>query len=70
VSPSSFDIELDRRTAIQRLFERAEPGDAVLLAGKGHEQRMVVGNERRPWNDARAAQEVLAELGFTDQAVP
>ncbi|HLZ29781.1 MAG TPA: UDP-N-acetylmuramoyl-L-alanyl-D-glutamate--2,6-diaminopimelate ligase [Chloroflexota bacterium] len=67
---SAFTIELDRRAAIRLLFERARPGDAVLLAGKGHEQRMVVGAERRPWNDARAAAEVLAELGFGVQAVP
>ena len=67
---SRFAVELDRRAAIRLLLERAEPGDAVLLAGKGHEQRMVVGDRRYPWNDARAAAEVLAELGFRTQAVP
>jgi len=67
---SNFVVELDRREAIRLLLERARPGDAVLLAGKGHEQRMVVGDERRPWNDARAAAEVLGELGFATQAVP
>jgi UDP-N-acetylmuramoyl-L-alanyl-D-glutamate--2,6-diaminopimelate ligase len=66
----NFIVELDRRRAIRLLLERARPGDAVLLAGKGHEQRMVVGDERRPWNDARAAAEVLSELGFSTQAVP
>jgi UDP-N-acetylmuramoyl-L-alanyl-D-glutamate--2,6-diaminopimelate ligase len=66
----SFTIELDRRRALRLLFERARPGDAVLLAGKGHEQRMVVGDERRPWNDARVAAEVLAELGYGAPAVP
>ena len=65
-----FSVELDRRAAIRRLFERAQPGDAVLLAGKGHEQRMVVGDERRSWNDARVAADVLTELGFRPQAVP
>jgi UDP-N-acetylmuramoyl-L-alanyl-D-glutamate--2,6-diaminopimelate ligase len=65
-----FCIELDRRTAIRLLFERAKTGDAVLLAGKGHEQRMVVGDEKLPWNDACKASEVLAELGYTVQAVP
>jgi UDP-N-acetylmuramoyl-L-alanyl-D-glutamate--2,6-diaminopimelate ligase len=65
-----FIIELDRRAAIRRLFERARPGDAVLLAGKGHEQRMVVGDEKLPWNDSCAASEVLAELGYAIQAVP
>lgn len=67
---ANFSIELDRRAAIRRVFELAQPGDAVLLAGKGHEQRMVVGDERRPWNDARVAREVLAELGFASHAVP
>jgi UDP-N-acetylmuramoyl-L-alanyl-D-glutamate--2,6-diaminopimelate ligase len=67
---SRFVVELDRRAAIRLLFERARPGDAVLLAGKGHEQRMVVGDQRRPWNDARVAAEVLGELGFRTQAVP
>ena len=66
----NFVVELDRRAAIRRLFERARDGDAVLLAGKGHEQRMVVGDERRPWNDAQTATEVLDELGFATQAVP
>jgi UDP-N-acetylmuramoyl-L-alanyl-D-glutamate--2,6-diaminopimelate ligase len=65
-----FVVELDRRAAIRLLFDRAQPGDAVLLAGKGHEQRMVVGSEKVPWNDARIAAEVLGEMGFTSQAVP
>jgi len=69
-SAGNFAIELDRRAAIRLLFERAQPGDAVLLAGKGHEQRMVVGSEKLPWNDARVAAEVLDELGRRIQAVP
>lgn len=54
-----FRIDVDRRSAIADLFARAEPGDAVLLAGKGHEQRMMIGSERHPWNDARVAAELL-----------
>jgi UDP-N-acetylmuramoyl-L-alanyl-D-glutamate--2,6-diaminopimelate ligase len=69
-SGAPFTIELDRRAAIRLVLERARPGDAVLLAGKGHEQRMVVGDERLPWNDARVASEVLSELGYPGQAVP
>jgi UDP-N-acetylmuramoyl-L-alanyl-D-glutamate--2,6-diaminopimelate ligase len=65
-----FTIELDRRAAIRLLFECAQPGDAVLLAGKGHERRMVVGSEKVPWNDACAASEALTELGYAMQAVP
>ncbi|HEY3062930.1 MAG TPA: UDP-N-acetylmuramoyl-L-alanyl-D-glutamate--2,6-diaminopimelate ligase [Chloroflexota bacterium] len=69
-SHDNFTIELDRRAAIRLVMHRAQPGDAVLLAGKGHEQRMVVGHVRQPWNDARVANEVLAELGYAIQAVP
>jgi UDP-N-acetylmuramoyl-L-alanyl-D-glutamate--2,6-diaminopimelate ligase len=65
-----YAIELDRRAAIDLAFGRAEPGDAVLLAGKGHEQRMWVRDERVPWNDARVARELLAARGFASNAVP
>jgi UDP-N-acetylmuramoyl-L-alanyl-D-glutamate--2,6-diaminopimelate ligase len=65
-----FVVELDRRAAIRLLFASARPGDAVLLAGKGHEQRMVVRDVKLPWNDACVAAEVLADLGFSTQAVP
>jgi UDP-N-acetylmuramoyl-L-alanyl-D-glutamate--2,6-diaminopimelate ligase len=67
---TEFGIELDRRAAIRRLLQRARPGDAVLLAGKGHERRMVVADQRLPWNDAEAAADALAELGLGSQPVP
>ncbi len=56
-----FEIDVDRRSAIRRVLSMAGPGDAVLLAGKGHENRMVVGADKLPWNDARVAAEVLRE---------
>jgi UDP-N-acetylmuramoyl-L-alanyl-D-glutamate--2,6-diaminopimelate ligase len=69
-SSENFSVELDRRAAMRLLFERAQPGDAVLLAGKGHEQRMVVRGQHLPWNDARVARELLGEQGFSlSQAV-
>lgn len=60
----AFSIDLDRASAIGQLLDRARPGDTVLLAGKGHERRMLVGNERRPWNDREAAERALAERGY------
>jgi UDP-N-acetylmuramoyl-L-alanyl-D-glutamate--2,6-diaminopimelate ligase len=54
-----FRVELDRRRAIQLVLERARPGDTVLLAGKGHEPRMLVGDKRLPWDDRRVAEELL-----------
>jgi UDP-N-acetylmuramoyl-L-alanyl-D-glutamate--2,6-diaminopimelate ligase len=61
-----FKIDVDRASAIRALIGRARPGDTVLLAGKGHEQRMLVGEERRPWNDRLEAERALAEVGYGD----
>ncbi len=50
---------VDRRAAIARAIEIAEPGDAVLLAGKGHEVYQIVGDERRPFDEAAIVGEIL-----------
>jgi UDP-N-acetylmuramoyl-L-alanyl-D-glutamate--2,6-diaminopimelate ligase len=57
-----FAIELNRREAIRMACGMARPGDTVLLAGKGHERRMLVQDRREPWSDQEVAREVLAEL--------
>ena len=56
-----FDIQLDRRSAVRQLIEMARPGDVVLLAGKGHEQRMLVGNKKLPWDDAAEARAAIRD---------
>ena len=56
----------DRREAIREIIRRARPGDTVLLAGKGHEDRLLVGGEVLPWDEAaeaRAAVEALKVAG-------
>ncbi|HEX5048327.1 MAG TPA: UDP-N-acetylmuramoyl-L-alanyl-D-glutamate--2,6-diaminopimelate ligase [Gammaproteobacteria bacterium] len=52
----------DRRAAIQAAIERAQPGDVVLVAGKGHEQEQIVGTERRPFSDRAVTLELLGRL--------
>ncbi len=42
---------VDRREAIVWALGRAGPGDLVLLAGKGHEEYQVVGDEKRPFSE-------------------
>ena len=46
--------------AIERAIDEAEPGDAVVIAGKGHETYQVVGDERRPFDDRLVARAALA----------
>jgi UDP-N-acetylmuramoyl-L-alanyl-D-glutamate--2,6-diaminopimelate ligase len=54
----------DRREAILAAFERARPGDIVLLAGKGHEQTILYADGPIPWDEASAARDALAQLGY------
>jgi UDP-N-acetylmuramoyl-L-alanyl-D-glutamate--2,6-diaminopimelate ligase len=54
------EVEVDRRAAIERGIERAEPGDIVLIAGKGHEQGQEFADGRKvPFDDVTVAREAL-----------
>jgi UDP-N-acetylmuramoyl-L-alanyl-D-glutamate--2,6-diaminopimelate ligase len=53
----------DRRAAMEAAFERARPGDIVLLAGKGHEHSIIGPNGPQPWNESAVARELLLALG-------
>jgi len=52
----------DRREAIAHAFAMAVEGDIVLLAGKGHEQSITIGETVIPWDDRRVARELLQEM--------
>ncbi|TME67004.1 MAG: UDP-N-acetylmuramoyl-L-alanyl-D-glutamate--2,6-diaminopimelate ligase [Chloroflexi bacterium] len=54
----------DRREAVSEAIRRAAPEDTVLLAGKGHEESIIVGEEKRPYDEATAARDALKALGF------
>ena len=51
---------VDRSAAIERAIDEAKPGDAVVIAGKGHETVQVIGDERRLFDDRRVARAGLA----------
>jgi len=51
---------VDRRDAIARALRLVQPGDTLLLAGKGHETYQVVGTERLPFDEARIVRDLLA----------
>jgi UDP-N-acetylmuramoyl-L-alanyl-D-glutamate--2,6-diaminopimelate ligase len=54
----------DRREAVSEAIRRAAADDTVLLAGKGHEESIIVGEEKRPYDEATAARDALKALGF------
>ena len=52
----------DRREAIELALRCAHSGDAVLIAGKGHEDYQIVGTEKRPFDDRAEARRALQEM--------
>ncbi|MEO6461661.1 MAG: UDP-N-acetylmuramoyl-L-alanyl-D-glutamate--2,6-diaminopimelate ligase, partial [Candidatus Eisenbacteria bacterium] len=55
-----------RRRALEAAFGRATPGDAVIVAGKGHEVTQSVAGQALPFDDRREARRALEALGWND----
>jgi len=49
----------DRRQAISAAIAAAQPGDVVLVAGKGHEEYQIIGDTRLPLSDSAVIQNAL-----------
>jgi UDP-N-acetylmuramoyl-L-alanyl-D-glutamate--2,6-diaminopimelate ligase len=59
-----LEVVVDRREAIALALGRAEPGDTVVIAGKGHEQgQEFAGGRKIPFDDREVAREELRKLG-------
>jgi UDP-N-acetylmuramoyl-L-alanyl-D-glutamate--2,6-diaminopimelate ligase len=68
VGVSKFDTphvaEPDRERAIRKAIELAEPGDVVILAGKGHETYQILKDGPIAFDDREVARRVLRSAGF------
>jgi UDP-N-acetylmuramoyl-L-alanyl-D-glutamate--2,6-diaminopimelate ligase len=53
-------VEPDRRVAIRRALDAAQPGDVVVIAGKGHETYQEIAGRRLPFDDADEARRALS----------
>ncbi len=62
VRPDRFRVELDRRRAIEEIVRLAQPGDSVLIAGKGHETYQEFEDTVVPFDDRVYARESLEAL--------
>jgi UDP-N-acetylmuramoyl-L-alanyl-D-glutamate--2,6-diaminopimelate ligase len=61
--PEVLMVEPDRRAAIALAIAEAEPGDVVVIAGKGHETVQVTAGTATPFDDRVVAREELSRVG-------
>jgi len=54
-----YQVEVDRRVAIEKAIAAAGSGDVVVIAGKGHEPYQEIDGVRHPFDDRVVAREVL-----------
>jgi UDP-N-acetylmuramoyl-L-alanyl-D-glutamate--2,6-diaminopimelate ligase len=60
---AELEVVVDRREAIALALGRAQPGDTVVIAGKGHEQgQEFEGGRKIPFDDREVAREELGKL--------
>jgi len=64
VSGAGYCLEANRATAIQMAVAAAKPGDAVLIAGKGHENYQQIGTMKWPFDDREQGRAALTMAGF------
>lgn len=58
---SNFKVIHDRLSAITYAVNKADPGDVVLLAGKGHEKYQIVGDVKHPFDETTIVRDALAQ---------
>ncbi len=55
-----YEVIPDRREAIGRALECAQPGDLVVIAGKGHETYQIIGDQVLDFDDYQVAYQLLS----------
>jgi UDP-N-acetylmuramoyl-L-alanyl-D-glutamate--2,6-diaminopimelate ligase len=57
-----YQVEVDRRMAIQKAIEFARPDDLILIAGKGHEVYQIFAHKTIEFDDCKVAADICAQL--------
>ena len=58
----NYEICLDRQKAIEKGIHLLMENDVLLILGKGHEEFMIIGKEKIPFNDKKVVLDYLKKL--------
>ncbi|GLT18529.1 UDP-N-acetylmuramoyl-L-alanyl-D-glutamate--2,6-diaminopimelate ligase [Vibrio zhanjiangensis] len=59
MSPTKVIVEHDRYQALAYALQHSNADDIIFLAGKGHEDYQIIGDERRHYSDRESAAQLL-----------
>jgi len=65
VAGGELEVIVDRREAIEEAIGAAEPGDVVVIAGKGDDREMEIAGGSVPFDDRDVARTALRRTGAT-----
>ena len=60
-NPQHAQLIHDRQAAIAAAIDQAAAKDWILVAGKGHENTQLIGNQQRPFNDCSVVNTLLKQ---------
>ncbi len=58
--PNRYTLVADRKEAIKAACAALQPGDWLVVAGKGHENYQIIGNKKHPFSDHRVVEEAMS----------
>lgn len=62
LSADNFEIIVDRQSAIERIFAKAQPDDIVIIAGRGHQQWQYFKSGNVEFDDRKVVKSVLKQI--------
>jgi UDP-N-acetylmuramoyl-L-alanyl-D-glutamate--2,6-diaminopimelate ligase len=65
---AEVEVCADRAEAIARAVGRSEPGDTVVVAGKGHEQGQEIAGVIHPFDDAAVLRAAIQQAAAQQEA--
>lgn len=62
ITRDNYEVILDRKAAIIKGINLLNENDTLLILGKGHEEYMIIGKEKIPFNDRKVVMEYLESI--------